>query len=125
MTFLLLAVAGLVSGIISGMGIGGGTILIPCLTIFFGMDQQTAQGINLLYFIPTGIAAVILHAKNKRINKPLVKGLVLYGLAGAVMGSLIALSVNQESLKTWFGYFLLSVGVHEIFSPLKRENAQI
>ena len=50
MIFLLFLI-GLVSGIISGMGIGGGTILIPALSIFFDYEQHTAQNFNLIYFI--------------------------------------------------------------------------
>ena len=58
---IYLILAGLVSGIISGMGIGGGIILIPILTIFLGFDQKVAQGITLLYFIPTAIFSLIIN----------------------------------------------------------------
>ena len=121
MTALLLLAAGLAAGVASGLGVGGGALLIPCLTIFLGMDQRSAQGINLLYFIPTGVIAVITHFKNKKIDKELVKGLILYGLAAAVLGSYLALSVKQESLRTMFGYFLLTVGAIELFSKADKE----
>ena len=52
---MILILIGLISGIISGMGIGGGTILIPALTIILSMEQNTAQAINLIYFIPTAV----------------------------------------------------------------------
>ena len=52
-------VIGIVSGMISGMGIGGGTILIPALLFLQDMNQQQAQGINLIYFIPTAVIALI------------------------------------------------------------------
>ena len=55
---------GLLSGIISGMGIGGGTLLIPALTVFMKHSQIDAQMINLIYFIPTALFAVIFHLKN-------------------------------------------------------------
>lgn len=51
------------------MGIGGGTILIPIMTIFLGFDQKTAQAVNLIYFIPTAITALTIHIKNKQIEK--------------------------------------------------------
>ena len=58
-------IVGFFSGIISGMGIGGGTILIPAITILWGVDQKVAQITNLIYFIPTASIALILHIKNK------------------------------------------------------------
>ncbi len=63
-----LCLAGLVGGLCGGMGMGGGTLLIPILTMFLGVDQHLAQGLNLLVFIPTGIIAVIIHMKNKLID---------------------------------------------------------
>ncbi|MDR1913813.1 MAG: TSUP family transporter, partial [Clostridiales bacterium] len=62
-------IIGLLSGIISGMGIGGGTILIPALCILYDTQQQTAQNINLIYFIPTAIIALITHVKQGNIEK--------------------------------------------------------
>jgi hypothetical protein len=113
-TALLLLSAGLGAGIAAGLGVGGGAILIPCLTIFLGMDQRVAQGINLLYFIPTAVIAVITHVKNKKINKDVVKGLIFYGLTGAVAGAFLAMSLKQEWLRAMFGYFLLVIGMYEL-----------
>lgn len=59
---------GFVSGIVSGSGMGGGTILILCLTIFLGTNQHIAQATNLIFFIPTSIAAIIINIKEKKIN---------------------------------------------------------
>ena len=58
------AAIGFFSGIISGMGIGGGTILIPALLFLTEVNQQQAQGVNLIYFIPTAVMALITHRKN-------------------------------------------------------------
>ena len=67
MNYVWLAVGAVLSGIVGGMGMGGGTLLIPVLTIFFKFNQQNAQGINLLVFIPMSIVAVIIHMKNNLI----------------------------------------------------------
>ena len=67
MFWLWYVIAGLFGGIVGGMGMGGGTLLIPIMTLFLGIDQHLSQAINLLVFIPTGILAVIIHAKNKLI----------------------------------------------------------
>lgn len=66
---MALIITGFLSGIIGGMGIGGGTILIPIMTIFLGFDQKTAQAVNLIYFIPTALTALTIHIKNKQIEK--------------------------------------------------------
>jgi uncharacterized membrane protein YfcA len=63
MEIILYLITGFVAGIISGMGIGGGVVLIPVLTLFLGFEQKIAQGVNLMYFIPTGAAALWVHYK--------------------------------------------------------------
>ena len=59
---------GLVSGIITGTGMGGGTILILLLTLINGVDQHKAQATNLIFFIPTSISSIIMNLKKKMIN---------------------------------------------------------
>lgn len=59
---------GAISGLVSGMGMGGGTILILCLSLFMGVDQHVAQGANLIFFIPTSIVAIITNIKQKLIK---------------------------------------------------------
>ena len=60
-------IIGLVSGIVSGTGMGGGTILIFLLTYISGLEQHIAQATNLIFFIPTSIVAIIVNIKNKNI----------------------------------------------------------
>lgn len=111
---MLLFLIGLASGIISGMGIGGGTILIPALVIFVHPDQHIAQSVNLLFFIPTAIIALIVHIKNKRINFKLSIPIAVFGLVGAYLGSRIAISLPGASLKKYFGAFLFVLGFYEM-----------
>ena len=68
MRLLYLILAGIISGIIGGMGMGGGTLLIPILTIFLAFEQRSAQAINLLVFIPMALIALIIHIKNKLVD---------------------------------------------------------
>ena len=96
------------------MGIGGGAILIPVLVFVLKVDQHTAQCINLLYFIPTAIIALIIHIKNKSIDFKIAKNMTITGVIGAIIGSFIALSISAEILKKMFGVFLIFVGLHEI-----------
>lgn len=115
-------IIGLTAGIISGMGIGGGTILIPALDIFFNIEQQIAQSINLIYFIPTAICAVIIHIKNKNIEKKFFWKIIFTAIVGSFLGSLIAIKIKATVLKKIFGLFLLVIGIIELFSKDGKKN---
>ena len=106
---------GFCSGIISGMGIGGGTILIPALLFLTGITQQQAQGVNLIYFIPTAITALITHRKEGNLSIQMAKPLALLGLMGAAAGALLAVSVKAQMLRRLFGGFLFLMGCSEVF----------
>jgi len=82
----MLFLIGLVSGIVSGMGIGGGTILIPALVLFAKPDQHIAQSVNLIFFIPTAVVALIIHIKNRRIDFKTAIPIVVFGILGAFIG---------------------------------------
>ena len=116
------AAIGFFSGIISGMGIGGGTILIPALLFLTEVNQQQAQGVNLIYFIPTAVVALITHHKNGTLDLKTAKPLALLGLAGAAAGAFLAVSLESEILKKLFGGFLLLMGLSEIFKKKKGED---
>jgi len=115
----LYVVTGILAGVISGMGIGGGAILIPALTFVFKFNQQAAQSVNLIYFIPTAAVALIAHIKNKKIEKKALWKIIILGLAGAVLGALLALAVDSSLLRRLFGGFLLLMGAVEFFKKKK------
>ena len=120
MSWVWYVVTGFASGIICGMGIGGGAILIPALTIFLGMEQQAAQKINLLYFIPTAAIALCTHVKKGNVEKDGLKPLVLYGVIGAVVGAIIAVNIDGGYLRKGFAVFLLCMGTYELVKGYKR-----
>jgi len=122
---MILFLIGLASGIISGMGIGGGTILIPALAIFVGVDQHIAQSVNLLFFIPTAIIALIVHIRNKRVDLKMAIPIIFFGVIGAFFGSRLAVSLPGASLKKWFGFFLLAMGIYEMFRNGRKKDARI
>ena len=121
---MLTVLIGFASGIISGMGIGGGTLLIPALVFLIGTKQQIAQSINLLVFIPSAIAALYVHKRKNNIEKGLLLKLAITGCAGAVIGSLLAINLDSNLLKRFFGIFLLIMGVYEITSKSKTNNSK-
>ncbi len=116
---IYLVSAGLVSGIISGMGIGGGIILIPVLTIFLGFDQKIAQGITLLYFIPTAIFSLIVHIKNKTVDFKIAMKVASTGVLSAGIGAYCIKFLPTPILSKIFAVFLLIVGTWQVISGLK------
>jgi len=120
---MILLIIGLAAGIISGMGIGGGTVLIPALVIFFKPEQHIAQSVNLIFFIPTAVVALIIHIRNKRIDFKTAIPAIISGLAGAYLGSRLAISLQGPVLKKWFAVFLFILGCYELLrkdSNIKR-----
>lgn len=115
-------IIGFLSGIISGMGIGGGAILIPALILTSAIEQKLAQGINLVYFLPTAVFALIVHIKNKSvvINTALIIGTC--GVLGAVIGSLTAMNLNNEQLRKMFGIFLGLIGIREVYKGFRTKK---
>ena len=109
-------VVGLLTGVLSGCGIGGGSLLLLWLTLVQDMPQFTAGGINLLYFLPAGLLALPAHIKNGYIDRQTVWPAVLAGLAGTALAAWAATSLDVELLHRCFGGFLIVVGLRELFS---------
>lgn len=116
MNWVLTVLASFFGAVLSALGMGGGGILLIYLTVYAGMRQQAAQGINLLFFIPVAVVALIIHAKNHLIAWRMVWPCVLVGLAGVWLGSRIALGMDPVLLGRLFGGFLLIIGVRELFT---------
>ncbi len=117
----------IVSGIVSGTGMGGGTILIFGLVFILGIDQHIAQATNLIFFIPTSISAIIVNIKNKNINIKNAIIISLAGIIGSVIGAKFAIGTNVQNLKKYFGYFLIIIALHEVYTLfvkyIKQKNA--
>lgn len=113
---ILLALSGIAAGILGGMGMGGGTILIPLLTIFFNVGQKEAQAINLVAFIPMAMVSLAIHIKNKRVKKEGLLWIIVPAVLTSVGGGFAAQAVNGEVLKRIFGGFLLLLSVVQFFS---------
>ena len=113
---MIVFIIGIASGILSGMGIGGGSVLIPALTIVMNENQHTAQSINLISFIPAATIALICHFKNKNIEKGIIKYLIFPGIFGALAGSVVAIRLDPTILRKLFGIFLFIMVFIEILS---------
>ncbi|HEY8389576.1 MAG TPA: sulfite exporter TauE/SafE family protein [Clostridia bacterium] len=106
--FILIGIAG---GVLGGMGMGGGTLLIPLLTMLGGVDQHTAQAINLVSFIPMALVALILHFKNKLVKTKGVLFIIIPALAASTLSSLLVKKINSDLLSRLFGGFLAILGI--------------
>ena len=106
---------GVISGIISGTGMGGGTILIFLLGTVLGLNHHTAQASNLIFFIPTSISAIIVNLKNKNVNLKIAVVISIAGIVGAIIGAKLAILTNVNNLKKYFGIFLAGIAIHEIY----------
>ena len=109
--WLLPLLAGFGTGILSAWGVGGGTLLLLIMTLFLGVDHTAAQGINLLYFLPTAGVSLFFHRKNGLLDKAAIRQAVPAGLVSAAAAVWLATTVDVEILRKPFGVFLLSTGV--------------
>ena len=112
---ILAVILGTVCGILSGFGIGGGSLLMVWMTAVAALDQKAAQGINLLYFIPTSVAALIFHIRNKMVCWKAVVPAAVCGCMTAGLSAWLAASLEVGLLRKLFGGFLLIVGITEFF----------
>lgn len=116
------AVIGFLTGVMASMGLGGGFVLVVWLTLFADVQQRTAQGINVLFFLPIAFVSLIMHLKNGLVNKALVKKLAVGGLLGAAVGTFVSQVIANELLRKLFALFLLAFGLRELFA--KRTDAE-
>lgn len=112
--------AGLLTGVLSGCGIGGGSLLVLWLTLFEGMPQFTAGGINLLYFLACAPAALVSHVKNHLIDREAVRFCVPAGALTSLIAAFLASETDTSLLRRLFGVLLLIIGAKELFT--KRKN---
>lgn len=119
MGWLVPALAGAATGILSGFGVGGGTLLLIYMTAFAGVPQNTAQGINLLYFLPTAATALPAHIKNGYIDRAAALPAIVAGLAGTAAAAWIATALDVAVLHRVFGGFLLVIGLRELLGKPK------
>lgn len=112
--------SGACSGVIAGMGMGGGTILIPVLTLLLNVSQHGAQGVNIIAFLPTAAAAIIVHKREGRIDFSECIPIICAGGLAAVCGALVSVHLSGDLLRRLYGAFL---GVLCVIQFLSGEKA--
>ncbi len=108
-------IAGILFGTVGGMGMGGGIILIPVLTLLLDTPQHTAQALNLAAFLPMSACALIAHIRSKRADIRIALMMAAFGAVGAILGALAANFLDASLLKRFFGGFLILLAVMRIY----------
>lgn len=115
--------AGLFSGVIGAMGLGGGAVLIIYFAMFTDTAQLKAQGINLLFFIPIAAAAVIVYSIKKQIKWKITLKIAAWGLLGTVLGLYFTDYFGGDVTAKVFGGLLVVMGIFEIFGKKEKSVA--
>ena len=121
-------IAGFLSGVIGGMGLGGGAVLLIYLRVFEKIETGKAQGINLLFFLPIAIVAVAIYIYKKQIVFSVVLPMALGGILGAILGNSLFNFAGADITGKIFAVFLIIMGIKEFFcfiSLLKQKKCGI
>lgn len=119
MSFYLYFFSGLIGGVLGGMGMGGGTALIPLLTLLLRVPQAAAQGANLLSFFPMALFALQMHFKSGLIKKDGLPLLILPALVLSAAGALAAGALPALLLRRAFGALLVFLSLAGLVKRIK------
>ena len=111
----VMLIVGTALGFLTGLGIGGGSLLILWLTMVLNTDPLTARSINLLFFIPSAIIACIFRMKQGKLSLRPILPAIIAGCIAAGVFSWISTILDVEILKKGFGIVLLAAGARELF----------
>ncbi len=115
-------VLGTILGFLSGIGIGGGSLLILWLTLVLDMPPETARGINLLFFIPSAIVSCFFRWRQGMLDLKTILPAVLSGCISAGLISFLCAGMDTGLLKKLFGGLLILTGIRELFYHDKKEK---
>ncbi len=121
-TIIIYALLGFASGIFGGLGMGGGTLLIPLLNIALGLDQKLCQGINLVSFLVMALFSLIIHFKNGYVQTRGIFYIIASGLTFSLAGSFLAGSLPSDVLRIAFGVFLCILSVVQFVQTLLKKK---
>ena len=107
---ILALIIGFAVALLSGMGVGGGGLFMVYLSLFTDLSPLTCQGVNLLFFLFSSGASMIVHLTKRKILFGVVLTLTLFGLLGALLGSAIAVRIDGDILRKLFGFMLVISG---------------
>lgn len=122
MNIILLILLGFIGGVAGGMGLGGGTILIPLLSIFLHIVQKEAQFLNVFSFIIMATFIIFFHIKNKLVEVFPALIFSIFGVLSSLVASLFVKNISNNVLKIYFGLFLLLLAFIQIISLISNKK---
>ena len=115
MNVILPVIAGFLAGIAGAMGLGGGSVLIIYLTVFASVEQLAAQGINLIFFLPTAAVALIVYSKKGIIKWKIIMPVMMLGAIATLVTGFWVGRLKGELIKKLFGGVIVIYGLYELF----------
>lgn len=112
---VLAILMGTVLGFLSGLGTGGGSLLILWLTLGLEMEQSTARAINLMFFIPSALIACLFRKKQGQLEFRAVLPAIVSGCVSAAVFSVLSIHLDLSWLRRLFGGLLIFTGLRELF----------
>lgn len=122
MSTFILILLGVIGGMAGGMGLGGGTILIPLLTIFLNIVQKQAQFLNVFSFVIMAIFIIFFHIKNKLVKIFPALIFSVFGVISSLVASLFVKNISNNVLKVCFGVFLLILATIQIIALISTKK---
>ncbi|MBD5584899.1 MAG: sulfite exporter TauE/SafE family protein [Clostridia bacterium] len=116
MSFILYLVTGFLAGMLGGMGMGGGTVLIPALTIILGVEQHVAQATNLIAFLPMALFSLKAHKERGLLKTEGILGVIIPAVITSTAGGFLAVYLPAVVLRKLFGAFLIFLAIKGLFS---------
>ena len=114
MSWLAIGLVSLASGLLGALGMGAGTVLLVYLRVFAGVEQLTAQGINLLFFLPIAGLALAAHTKHRLVDWRSAALCIAAGLPAVLAGVWLGRALGGELLSKGFALLLLIMGIREL-----------
>ena len=122
LSFVVTVLIGTALGFLTGLGVGGGSLLMVWLTAVLGIDSVTARSINLLFYLPGAAIAILFRKQQGKIQWRHVLPPALAGCTAAAVCSQLSTAVDHSWTEKIFGVILIITGLREIFWKPKRRG---
>lgn len=119
-SFSVSVLVGTVLGVLSGLGTGGGSLLILWLSLILGMEQETARSINLMFFIPSALVACLFRWKQGRLDFKKVLPAIIAGSIASGLFTFLSRDMDTTMLRKLFGSLLVVTGLRELLYRPKK-----
>ena len=111
MSGLFILIVAIFSGVFAGMGMGGGTFLIPALSLIFGFSQAICQSTNVICFIVLGFLCFYIYQRNKLIDYKIVALVSIPACLVSILFTIFSIRINSSLLKLSFSIFIIAFGL--------------